>query len=83
VNIEIHDAPLRPESKNSFRRPAPPASRKSCSACWRPGKNRIVGFWRTGNINAKIRRGIEQLDRAKESRKINWMLHLANLKSRT
>src|SRR6266550_5333427 len=39
--------PLRPESKNSFRLPAP-ASRKSCAVCWRPRKNRIIGSWRTG-----------------------------------
>jgi hypothetical protein len=39
--------PLGPESKNSFRQPALPASRKSCSACWRPRRNRIVGSWRS------------------------------------
>jgi len=57
------------------RTPALAASRKSCSVCWRPRKNRIVGSWRTGKQSTqRLGAASSNSTAAKESRKINWML---------
>jgi hypothetical protein len=57
------------------RRRAPAASRKSCSVCRRPRKNRIVGSWRTGRQSTQ-RSGAASINSTaeQESPKINWML---------
>ena len=74
--------PLRPESKNSFRRPAPAASRTLRLLETQEEQDR----WLLGNreaINAKIRRGIEQLDRSEGIPEDQLDAHLAHLKSQT
>jgi len=80
VNIEIHDAALEARIQKQLQANRSGSRRGSLARLLRPGRTGSLALGEPGNINAKIRRGIEQLD-GRRNPEDQLDAHLANLKS--
>ena len=84
VNIEIHDAALRPELQKQLQATGSGSVEEVLLRLLETQEEQ--DGWLLENretINAKIRRGIEQLDRGEGIPEDQLDAHLANLKSQT
>jgi len=82
MNIEIRDAAIEARLQKQLQASAPIALRRCWSDCLKPRRSRIAGSWRTGAINAKIRRGISQLDRGEGIPEERLDAYLTDLKAK-
>jgi hypothetical protein len=74
MNIEIHDAALEAKIQKLLQATGSGSVEEVLLVWWRPRKNRIAGFWKTGiRLTQRLEPVSINSTVVKEFPKINWM----------